>query len=158
MSLLESEFGEEAPLTITWGSVHEYLGIAIDFSMLGKVKFSMWDYIQGIIDECPKDLQTGAATSPAAYHLFQVNLNAKKLNQQGADLFHHLTAKVLYLSKCTHPDLQTAVAFLTARVKAPDVDDYKKLCRCLQYLCEHPNLDLILECDRSNMIWQWIDA
>ena len=137
MSLLELEFGKQAPLTVTQGSVHEYLGMMVNFSMPGMVKFSMQDYIQGIIDECPKDLQSGAATSLAANHLFQVNPNAEKLNQQDADLFHHLTAKLLYLSKHVCPDLETAVAFLTTRVKAPDVDDYKKLGRCLQYLHEH---------------------
>ena len=32
------------------------------------------------------------------------------------------------------PDIQTAVSFLTTRVKSPDVDDWGKLRYCLQYL------------------------
>lgn len=40
-------------------------------------------------------------------------------------LFHHLTAKLLYLAKRTRPDLQAAVSFLTMRVLVPDVDDWK---------------------------------
>ena len=43
---LESEFGKEAPLTVTRGKVHEYLGMTIDFSEPGKVVFSMLDYIK----------------------------------------------------------------------------------------------------------------
>ena len=35
-------------------------------------------------------------------------------------------AKLLFLCKRAHPDIQTAVAFLTTRVMAPDEDNYKK--------------------------------
>ena len=36
---LESEFGNVAPLTTTYGKVHDYLGMTIDYSKSGKVKF-----------------------------------------------------------------------------------------------------------------------
>ena len=45
IDLLEMEFGNEAPLTKTRGKVHEYLGMTIDYSEKGKVKFSMIDYV-----------------------------------------------------------------------------------------------------------------
>jgi hypothetical protein len=34
---LSEEFGKEAPLTITRGKVHEYLGMQLDFTTPGKV-------------------------------------------------------------------------------------------------------------------------
>jgi hypothetical protein len=37
IELLQSEFGKEAPLTITRGKVHKYLGMTIDYSIPGKV-------------------------------------------------------------------------------------------------------------------------
>jgi hypothetical protein len=56
IDLLEWEFGNEAPLTKTQGPVHEYLGMTIDFSCTGKVKFSMIDYIQNMLESLPDDM------------------------------------------------------------------------------------------------------
>ena len=49
--MVESEFGKEAPLTVTRGKVHVYLGMTIDYSTEGKVRFSMMNYIKEILDE-----------------------------------------------------------------------------------------------------------
>ena len=40
---LRSEFGQEDKLTENTGLVHEYLGIIIDYSIAGKVVFTMFD-------------------------------------------------------------------------------------------------------------------
>ncbi|KAI2496760.1 Reverse transcriptase (RNA-dependent DNA polymerase) [Fragilaria crotonensis] len=126
IELLKSEFGKEAPLTISRGKVHEYLGMTIDFSVKGKVKFTMIDYIENMITELPADM-SGTVRSPASSHLFDVNDDAEKLNTELSDFFHHNVAKLLFLCKRARPDIQTAVAFLCTRVKEPDVDDYKKI-------------------------------
>jgi hypothetical protein len=117
---LEEKYGKEAPLTVNHGMVHEYLGMTIDFSIDGKVKFIMNDYVEVLIGEIPEEF-TGHAATPAANHLFQVNEKAWKLTDENSEKFHHLTVKLLYLSKRACPDLQTAVAFLCKRVKQPDV-------------------------------------
>ena len=49
---------------------------------------------------------------------------------------------MLFLCKRARPDIQTAVAFLTTRVKGPDEDDWKKLRRCIKYL--RHSIDLVL--------------
>ena len=49
-------------------------------------------------------------------------------------MFHHNVAKLLFLCKQARPNIQTAVAFLTTCVMAPDEDDYKKLARVMRYL------------------------
>ena len=38
---LNQKYGKEAPLTVNRGKTHEYLGMTIDFSVSGKVKFKM---------------------------------------------------------------------------------------------------------------------
>ena len=43
---LQCEFGKEPPLTVTWGKVHIYLGMTIDFSNPVKVTFTMINYIE----------------------------------------------------------------------------------------------------------------
>ena len=121
---LEAEFGKEAPLTKIRGKVHEYLGMTIDFSEDGKVKFSMIDYVKNMLDSLPADMD-GEAATPASKFLFEVNEDAEKLDSETGDFFHHNTAKLLFLCKRARPDTQTAVAFLCTRVQQSDVDDYK---------------------------------
>ena len=115
---LDEKYGNEAPLTVNRGTVHEYLGMTIDFSEKGKVKFIMNDYVENLIDEIPEEM-SGTAATPASNHLFSVNEKAEKISDENSEKYHHLTAKLLYLSKRARPDLQTAVAFLCKRVKQP---------------------------------------
>ena len=155
---LESEFGKETPLTITRGKIHEYLGMTIDFSEPGKVIFSMLEYIQKILDDAPKELFTGASTSPASLYLFNVNDNCTKLDPATAILYHHIVAQLLYLGKRTRPDLLLAISFLCTRVQSPDEDDWKKLGRCLRFLKDTKDDKLTLEANSKTSINWWIDA
>eukprot|EP00978_Attheya_sp_CCMP212_P042400 scaffold257852_cov32-Attheya_sp.AAC.1 len=81
ISLINDEFGQEAPLTVTRGKIHEYLGMTLDFSSPGKVRVIMKDYVQGMLDEIPDDMD-GIATTPAPRHIFEVNeTNPVKLDE-----------------------------------------------------------------------------
>jgi hypothetical protein len=79
----------------------------------------------------------GEATSPAANHLFAVDDNQTKVDEERAQFFHTYVAKTLFLCKRARPDLQTAVSCLCTWVKSCDEEDYKKLIRMLQYLLHH---------------------
>ena len=107
-------YGKIALLTVTRGKVHDYLGMTIDYSIPGKVIIHMDDYVKAILNE-------------AVNHLFDVNPDAESLDMAQAELFHHLMAKLLFLCKWAHPDIQTPVAFMTTRVRGPNTNDYKKL-------------------------------
>lgn len=126
IKLLSNEFGNHAPLTISCGKIHNYLGMILDFSHPGKVVINMETYIANILANLPDEM-LGVAMSPAANHLFTVNPYCTKLPTNQADYFHHVVAKLLFLSQQSCPDIQPAVAFLTTRVKEPDDDDWKKL-------------------------------
>ena len=78
VSLLDKEYGKEAPLVVTRGKVHEYLGMTIDFSEDGKVKFYMQNYIKALLAEAQEEIMKGSATTPAANHLFQINPEVTK--------------------------------------------------------------------------------
>jgi hypothetical protein len=73
-------------------------------------------------------------------------------------MYHHNAAKLLFLSKRARPDVQTAVAFLSTRVKLPDADDSKKLARTLKYLRGTLYMPLTLEADDIEIIKWWVDA
>lgn len=105
-----------------------------------------------MVEESPSDM-AGEATTPAANHP-----TSTPLNEAQAQLFHHLTAQLLFLSKRARPDIQTAVAFLTTRVKHPDIDDYKKLARVIKYLRGSRELCVTLEATDMNVVKWWVDG
>ena len=66
--------------------------------------------------------------------------------------------KLLLLCKCARIDIQTAVAFLSKRVKIPDQDDIKKLSQTLRYLQFTQHMPLTLEADELGEAKWWVDA
>jgi hypothetical protein len=154
---LNGVYGKEAPLVVTRRKVHDYLGMTLDYSVDGQCKVIMKDYVEATLEALPNDMD-GEAATPAAHHLFEVNEDRDKLDEQTSEMFHHNTAKLLFLSKRARPDIQTAVAFLTTRVKLPDRDDYKKLARVMKYLRATVDLSLILEADDLNVVKWWVDG
>jgi hypothetical protein len=98
------------------------------------------------------------AKTPAADHLFQVNEKAAPLSEEQATAFHNFVAKCLFLTKRARPDIATAEAFLTTRVKGPDQDDWKKLTRMIRYLRGTIELPLILRSDSVPIPKWWVDG
>ena len=155
--LLRDEFGQEGPLTVTGGKVHDYLGMTLDFSVPQKVQIQMYDFIDKMLADLPVDMD-GTAWTPAADDLFTVNPTPKPLPEETAIMFHHNVAKLLFLCKHARPDPQTVVAFLCTWVKTPDADDYKKLARVMRYLRVTARLPLTLEADSLQVIKWWING
>ena len=58
----------------------------------------MDDYIQDLLDEASEGM-AGTAATPAGEHLFTVSDNPTYLEEPQAELFHCLTAKLLFLCK-----------------------------------------------------------
>lgn len=154
----KDSYGKECPLTVCRGKKHDYLGMTLDYTMAGKVAADMIKYIESkILNDLPDNFN-GIAVTPAANHLFEVNDNCTKLDTVKAELFHHITAQLLFLAKRGRPDLLTGVAFLTTWVQGPDEDDYKKLQRVIKYLRDTADLILTLESDKSGTIHWFVDA
>eukprot|EP00957_Ditylum_brightwellii_P035081 2659827-Ditylum_brightwellii.AAC.2 len=109
-----------------------------------------------MLEELPAKFDGKVATL-AENHLHEVNDDATKLETVG-EFFHHNVAKLLFLSKRARPDIQTAVSFLTTRVKAPNVDDHKKLIRVMRYLRVTVDLPLRLEANGTDKTRWWVDT
>ena len=117
----------------------------------------MKDQIREAIDMFGEPV-TDIVSSPTAKHLFQVNEECELLSRSKSELFHSVTAKLLYLEKRARPDIETAVTFLTTRVSSPTSDDWKKLRRVIIYLSN--TIDDIREigCDNLHHLFTWVDA
>jgi hypothetical protein len=128
VDLLQAKYGsDDAPVTVTYGKVHDYLGMTLDYSKTGKVIIDMKQYVKDMLKEVSDKMVDGVSATPAAAHLYDVNADAESLDKDTAKQFHTITAKLLFLSKRARPDLQQAIGFLTTRVKGPTTDDWKKL-------------------------------
>ncbi len=84
--------------------------------------------------------------------------DAVKLDQARVKAFHNITAKGIYVAKRARPDISLSIAFLTTRVKGPDIDDWRKLCRLVEYLRSTHGLPLILAADGTGVLSWYVDA
>ena len=88
ISKMQEEYGKEARLAVSHGKVLEYLGMKIYYSNAGKVMFSMQEYVNNLLEECPDELlKAGTAPTPAANHISNINPNATKLNKRKFEFF-----------------------------------------------------------------------
>ena len=147
-------------MKIVRGKIHEYLGMTLDYSVRGEVKVTMIPYIKDIVEKFTKhhDDSEKVAVTPASEHLFTVDEKATRLSVDMSIVFHNFVAKCLFATKRARPDISTAIAFLTTRVKSPDEDDWKKLVRLIRYLRGTPEMPLILKADDVAVIKWWVDG
>ena len=82
----------------------------------------MEQYIDEVMKDLPKKFG-GVAATPAAEHMFKTRSDAGYLDQETAELFHHMTAQLLFPGHRERSDIRNAVAFLCKMVKSPDNDD-----------------------------------
>ena len=114
-------------LSMHTGRKHDYLGVDMEFCEDGALEVSMFKYLNNVIEDFPEIIPGRAAHDK----LFEIrdDEEAKKLNKEQALAFHHTVAQLLFMATRARRDIQTAVAFLTTRVKSPDEDDWGKLKR-----------------------------
>jgi hypothetical protein len=72
--------------------------------------------------------------------------------------FHCIVAKALYLVKRARPDASLAIAFLSKRVKSPDINDWAKLEHLIKYFCLTVDLPLTLRADGTGVLNWYVDA
>ena len=102
---MEETFGKDTPLMVSCGQVHNYLGMTLDFHTKGEVQIYMEHYIDMMLQDAPEEMK-GAATTPAASHLFKVNnKDPQFLGAEKKKIFVHLVMQGLYLSQWGCPDI-----------------------------------------------------
>ena len=96
--------------------------------------------------------------APASRNLFSIDEKSKLLDDDRKELFHSITAKLLYLEKISRPDIETAVVFLTSRVQEPWIDDWNKLKRTLSYLQGTIDMNRKIGFNKINAMFTWVDV
>ena len=98
---LNEQYGNITPMVSTRGKIHEYLGMTIDSKDTGKVKITMYDYVDEMISKLPTKM-IGESATPTSNHLFEIRDDDdtdQLLTPELYEEFHHLVAKTLFLSK-----------------------------------------------------------
>ena len=62
--------------------MYDYLGMTLNYSQKGKIKFLMFDHIEGMLSVLPSKWPEGPDATPAAKRLFEVNDNDQKLIEE----------------------------------------------------------------------------
>ena len=96
---MEEEFGADAPISVSRGKVHDYLGMNLDFHVEGEVRIDMEHYIDMMLHDASEDMES-VSNTPTAAHLFKTNSeDPTLLDDKKKRIFVHLVMQGLYLSQ-----------------------------------------------------------
>ena len=150
---------EITPMKPSRGKEHDFTAIMLDYNTPGVFAIHMKDFLRKLVTEFkfPGELaKIRVPTTPAAEHLFNVDPNKPVLDKERKEEFHTITAKSLFVSNRTRPDLNPTVPFLCTRTKNPSEDDWKKMLRMLKYVEATIELELRLQADEGEiLICKW---
>ena len=111
---------------------HTYKGMDIQIEDR-KVIIRMSEYLEECGTLAFGEPINSVATSPVTRMLHIINPDAEVLSASKQEIFHHIVAKILHVTKRARLDIQPTVVFLCRSVKNPTVEDWGKLKRLLQY-------------------------
>ena len=154
LAWLNDKYGKYGAVKAIRGDKHDYLGMNLDYSEKGKVKFEMNDYIARMVDESSLQLTAeDTVPTPATESLFAQD-NSEPLERARADEFHTIVAKGLFACKRARPDIHPTIAALCTRVQQPTESDWSKLVRLLKYCNGTRNDCLTLSAD-DLLVLKW---
>ena len=150
---IEDRFGK---MTVTRGKSHNFVGMDIEFMDNNTVEILMKGYIEECIVTFGEDLGKGVNT-PAKHDLFNVS-DDDKMSEERMDIFHHIVAKLLYVSKRARVDIDLAVSFLCTRVSCSTEEDWTKLRRLLTYLQGTIDMPRVVGASGIDLMETYVDA
>ena len=153
IEMIDKKFGDT---TVHRGKTHTFLGIDIHFKGDGTVELSMDDYIIECIKAFNEKMGKCPPT-PASGNLFSVK-ESPILDNDQSEVFHHIVAKLLYISIRVRIDIIPTIAFLCTRVSKSTKEDWEKLRRLLEYLNGTLHLRRVIGSDGLQSLTTYVDA
>jgi hypothetical protein len=154
ISNIESSFGK---MTVKRGKEHEFLGMKIVYNENNTATITMRSYLEEAIAESGLNITNTAAT-PARRYLFDVNEKSPRLDKKRNDIFHSVSAKLLYVATRARMDILLPVCFLCTRVSKATEEDELKLKRVLEYVNGTLDLSYTIGADDLGKMQTWVDA
>ena len=154
---IEKRFGK---VTVKRGNEHTFVGMDFKFTGDGKVEISMKEYLKECLDtyyENDSEI-TEKCVTPGKHDLFKIDHSSKELEEEKAEIFHHIVAKLLYVSKRSRLDIDLVVSFLCTRVANPTEQDWAKLRRLLGYIKGTMDIVRIMSAEDLNTVRAWPDT
>ena len=156
LKVMNKHFGE---LVVSRGNEHDLLGMKIRLDRKEKkVIIDMKEQIEEAFDMFEHEIDTRAST-PANKNLFTTyDGDSANLDKQRSDIFHSVTAKLLFIMKRARPDIETTISYLMTRVAKSNEKDWEKLKRCLGYIKRTIDDVRIIGADSLRDLHVWVDA
>ncbi|CAJ1944948.1 unnamed protein product [Cylindrotheca closterium] len=155
---LNMRYGSIQACTIVRGKIHRYLGMTLDFSVKGKLKICMDDYVKNMLEDFPiKFNKDSKQETPAGNDLLEAG-KGKLLSAEYRQIFHTTVARGLYVSKRAHLDIHSTITILALRVQEPTESDWKKCVCMIRYLFCTLLYHLTLSTESLQVIKWMIDA
>ena len=151
---IEESFGE---MSVKRGKQHTFVGMDFELKDDGSVSISMKDYLIECINSFGESFNGGAST-PARTTLFDIKEGELELDEKRKEVFHHIVAKLLFVSKRARPDIDLTVSFLCARVDKSTEEDWSKLRRLLHYINGTLDLKRVISMNDMLELRTWVDA
>ena len=121
--------------------------MTLDFRVKLEVRFSQYDFLKKLFNSLPECMKIGRKFTAAPEYLFKTTDNSCPLNGRRKEEFHTITAKTLWVSQRTRPDVQLSVGFCCTIIQEPTEHDWKKLTHLISYLWTTRCIPLIIMSD-----------
>jgi hypothetical protein len=151
---IEARFGKMA---VTRGKQHTFLGMDIEYLENGTATIRMKGHLEEAIDEFDAEISQ-SASSPGKRDLFEINEESERLSTKVSEIFHSVTARLLFVSQRARLDIQLAIGFLCTRVTCGTEQDREKLKRVLEFLKGTLNDFRVIGADDMTIMKTWVDA
>ena len=90
--------------------------------------------------------------------MFEIDEHAIPLNGTKNEGFHHIVAKLLFVTKKARIDVDLTVYFLCILVSRSEANDWEKLRRLLRYLYDTIDLARTIGANGMDILQTWVDA
>jgi hypothetical protein len=177
LNIFIEEFKRRFPkVTVKCGDTLPYLGMLLHFERSfsgsggGKCTVSMpaycdkieelWTRVHNNAKLVDPNIKGNAFIStdiPASPDLFEQDEDSPLLHQPQSDDFHSIVATILFMAKRARPELLCATSYLTTKVKAPTVQDWRKLRKLVSFIAGTKDKGLVLQ-PKGIWVEAWADA